>query len=97
MFIIHYARLLGNILRTARWRPMAKLPLCTFNMDCTINLKTRLPDPNPVEKVKVIIENQAPEKFRKPAYKKCLWRFWHICGQDRTDPLGGRFSQIRVR
>ena len=69
-------------------------------MDCKINLKTRLPDPIPVEQAEVKIENQAPEKFRnpiRPAYKKCLWRFWHICGQDRTDPLGGRFSQIRVR
>ena len=68
---------------------MAKLPLCTFNMDCRLNMKTILSDIIPVEEVKV----QAPEKFNKPirpAYKKCLWRFWHICGQDRTDPLGGR-------
>ena len=65
-------------------------------MDCRLNLKTRLPDPIPVAEVKV----QAPEKFStpmRPAYKKCLWRFWHICGQDRIDPLGERFSQIRVR
>ena len=63
-------------------------------------MKTRQPDTIPAEQEKVVIENQGPEKFRKPMrsnYKKCLWRFWHICGQDRTEPLGGRFSQIRVR
>ena len=63
-------------------------------------MKTRQPDTIPAEQEKVVIENQGPEKFRKPMrsnYKKCLWRFWHICGQDRTEPLGGGFSQIRVR
>ena len=31
----HYARLLRNILRYARWESLPEIPLCTFIEDCT--------------------------------------------------------------